>query len=99
MSRIKATKSWRDMLAEDLKDPEFRREYEAVQSEFAELDKILAARAEAGMTQADIAEKMGTSQSAVARLEARLMKGDSPSMNSLKRYAAALGKKVEVRFV
>jgi len=51
------------------------------------------------MTQADIAEKMGTSQSAVARLEARLMKGDLPSMNSLKRYAAALGKKVEVRFV
>lgn len=97
--RVKATKTWKEMSEEWMKDPEFRREYEAVQSEFAELDKILAARAEAGMTQADIAAKMGTSQSAVARLEARLMKGDLPSMNSLKRYAAALGKKVEVRFV
>ena len=97
--RVKATKTWKEMSEEWMKDPEFRREYESVQSEFAELDKILAVRTEAGMTQADIAEKMGTSQSAVARLEARLMKGDLPSMNSLKRYAAALGKKVEVRFV
>ncbi|WP_418577505.1 hypothetical protein [Parasutterella excrementihominis] len=42
---------------------------------------------------------MGTSQSAVARLETKLGRGELPGMSSLKRYAAALGKTVEIRFI
>jgi len=62
------------------------------------LDEILKARAESGLTQAQVAERIGTTQSAVARLESSLGK-HSPSMSTLRRYASALGYKVQVRLV
>jgi DNA-binding XRE family transcriptional regulator len=69
-------------------------------TEFAILDEILAARKAAGLTQAQIAERMGTQTPAIARLERALATGKhSPSLNTLKRYAQALGKRVEVRLV
>ena len=70
------------------------------QAEFAILDEILAARKAAGLTQAQIAKLMGTQTPAIARLERALATGKhSPSLNTLKRYAQALGKRVEVRLV
>ena len=72
---MKATKTWRDMLSKSLSDPNFRKEWEEANAELAELDKIIAARASAGLTQADVAAHMGTTQSAVARLESNLMRG------------------------
>jgi DNA-binding XRE family transcriptional regulator len=69
-------------------------------TEFVILDEILAARKAAGLTQAQIAERMGTQTPAIARLERALATGKhSPSLNTLKRYAQALGKRVEVRLV
>ena len=68
---MKATKTWRDMLNESLEDPNFREEWEDANAELAELDKIIAARASAGLTQADVATRMGTTPSAVARLESK----------------------------
>ncbi|MFZ9409837.1 MAG: helix-turn-helix domain-containing protein, partial [Burkholderiaceae bacterium] len=68
--------------------------------EFAILDEILTARKAAGLTQAQIAKRMGTQTPAIARLESALATGKhSPSLNTLKRYAEALGKKVEVHLV
>lgn len=52
---MKATKTWRDMLSKSLSDPNFRKEWEEANAELAELDKIIAARASAGLTQADVA--------------------------------------------
>jgi DNA-binding XRE family transcriptional regulator len=73
---------------------------ESNQTEYVILDQILAARREAGLTQAQVAERMGTQTPAVARLESALATGKhSPSLSTLKRYARALGKRVEVRFV
>ena len=64
------------------------------------LDAILAARREAGLTQAQVAERMGTKAPAVARLEAALISGKpSPSLATLRKYAAALGKRMQVRLV
>ena len=51
---MKATKTWRDMLSKSLSDPNFRKEWEEANAELAELDKIIAARASAGLTQADV---------------------------------------------
>ncbi len=84
-----------------LSDPEVRAEYERiVREEMPMLDAILKARAEAGLTQAQVAVRMGTQAPAVARLENALMTGKhSPSIATLQKYAAALGKKLEVRFV
>ncbi len=89
-------------LVEDmLKDPAVRAEYKRIErEEMPMLDAILNARAEAGLTQAQVAERMGTKAPAVARLENALVTGKhSPSVATLQKYAAALGKRLEVRFV
>ena len=68
--------------------------------EFAILDEILAARKESGLTQAQIAKLMGTQAPAVARLESSLATGKhSPSLNTLRKYAAEVGKKIELHLV
>jgi predicted transcriptional regulator len=68
--------------------------------EFAILDEILKARKAAGLSQAEVARRMGTQAPAVARLESSLASGKhSPSLSTLRKYAAALGKKVELHLV
>ncbi|TAH43526.1 MAG: XRE family transcriptional regulator [Betaproteobacteria bacterium] len=63
-------------------------------------DALIEARVEAGLTQAQVAERMGTKAPAVARLESALVTGKhSPSIATLQKYAAAVGKRVELRFV
>ena len=88
----------KDFKARALARPDVRREYEGLKEEFEILDEILKARAEAGLTQAELAARMGTTQSAVARLETAMGK-HSPSIGTLKRYASALGYRLQVRLV
>jgi transcriptional regulator with XRE-family HTH domain len=78
--------------------PDVKEAYEASAEEFAFLDEVLKARAESGLTQAEVAERIGTTQSAVARLESAGGK-HSPSIATLQKYAKALGYKVELRLV
>jgi transcriptional regulator with XRE-family HTH domain len=78
--------------------PDVREAYDALRAEFAFLDEVLKARAEAGLTQAQLAERVGTTQSAIARLESGALK-HSPSIATLQKYAKALGYRVEVKFV
>lgn len=84
--------------ARALARPEVQREYDRLAEEFSFLDEILKARAEAGLTQAEVAERIGTTQSVVARLESGGSK-HSPSLATLEKYASALGCKLQVRFV
>lgn len=78
-----------------------RTEYERIErEEMPLLDMVLTARRDAGLSQAQIAERMGTNVPAVSRLEKALITGKpSPSIATLQKYAAAIGKHVEVRFV
>jgi transcriptional regulator with XRE-family HTH domain len=87
----------KDFKVRALVRPEVRREYEGLKEEFEILDEILKARAEAGITQAELAARIGTTQSA-ARLETAMGK-HSPSIGTLKRYASALGYRLQVRLV
>jgi predicted transcriptional regulator len=82
-----------------LSDPEARAEFERIErEEMPMFDAILRARREAGLTQAEVATRMGTKASAVARLENALMTGSpSPSLATLRKYAFALGKRLEIR--
>ena len=84
-----------------LKNPAVKAEVERLnREEFALLDQILAARKSAGLSQADVAERMGTHAPAIARLESSLATGKhSPSLNTLRKYAQALGKRVELLLV
>lgn len=90
-----------ELKAKALANPEVRAEYERLnREEFALLDEMLAARRAAGLTQAQVAERMGTKAPAVTRLENALASGKhSPSLDTLRKYAAALGKRVEVHLV
>ena len=99
--KIKKTLTHQQMVSKMLKNPAVRAGVKKLNSEeFAILDQILAARKEAGLTQAQVAKRMGTQAPAVARLESALLTGKhSPSLSTLRKYAAALGKKVELHLV
>jgi ribosome-binding protein aMBF1 (putative translation factor) len=78
-----------------MKDPEYRREYDALEEEFALASAIIEARSRAGLTQEELAAKMETSQSAIARLESGRM---IPSGRTLKRFAKATGTRLRISF-
>lgn len=79
-----------------LKDEEFRAEFVALEDEFALASQLIEARKKAHLTQDEVARRMGTTQSVVARLESG---HPLPSLRSLKRYAEAVNRKVEIRVV
>ena len=82
-----------------MRRPGVKAEVERIEREEGELlDSLLKARHEAGLSQADVAERMGTHAPAVARLERSLASGKhSPSLATLRKYASACGKKLELR--
>ena len=84
--------------AKALKKPGVRGAYEELADEFALLGEFLRVRAEAGLTQAEVAQRAGTTQSAIARLESGVPK-HSPSIVTLQKYARAVGCRVEIRLV
>ena len=74
--------------------------YEALEPEFSLLRELLKARQKAGLSQAEIAERMGTKAPAVTRLESALSSGKhSPSIATLKKYAQALGCHLEIKLI
>ena len=77
-----------------LKRNDVRAEYEALAEEFSLAEALIRARSEADMTQTDVAEKMHTSQSYVAKMEGGQI---SPSIKALQRYAAATGSRLKIR--
>lgn len=83
-----------------LADRKTRKAYEALKGEFVALDALLKARTDAGLTQAEIARRMGTHAPAVARLEDSMTRQHhSPTLATLRKYAAACGKRLELRLV
>ena len=79
--------------AEWRKDPEYVAAYDALGEEFALAAQIIGARARAGLSQAQLAERMNTSQSAIARLESGRFR---PSTWTLEKLAAATGSKLRI---
>jgi transcriptional regulator with XRE-family HTH domain len=76
-----------------MKEPGFKKGYEALEDEFSLASQLIEARARAGLTQAEVAKRMGTSQSTIARLEGG---GAQPSLSTLRRFAKATGARVRV---
>jgi len=85
----------KDLKARLLKDPEVRKEYDALEEEFALIAAVAKARARAGLSQAELAKRMKTTQSAIARLESGRGK---PSTRTLTRFAKATGHKLKISF-
>ena len=89
-------KTLKQVKNELLDNDEFRQEYDAQAEEFTIAARLIKARSQANLTQSQVAQRMGTTQSVVARLESG---NPLPSLRSLTRYAEAVGKKVEIRLV
>ncbi|MDP9836036.1 putative transcriptional regulator [Neorhizobium huautlense] len=77
-------------------NPEFRAEYEKADAEFSLIEALVRARSNANLSQAELAKKIGTTQSAIARLEGG---GVSPSLSTLRRYASATGSRLEINLI
>jgi transcriptional regulator with XRE-family HTH domain len=78
-----------------MKDPAYRKEYDALEEEFALIAAVAKARIRAGLTQAQLAKRMKTTQSTVARLESGRGK---PSTRTLARFAKATGHRLKISF-
>jgi len=82
-------------LAEMLKDPEFKKEYDALEPEFAIIQAIIDARKDSGLTQKQLSEKTGIAQTDISRLE----NGNAnPSLRTLKRLADGMGMSLKLEF-
>jgi len=84
-------------LAKASKRKGFTQAYAALELEYQVVNQLLRARTKAGLTQDAVAERMGTTKSAVSRLESAGK--HAPSLNTLKRYAEAVGCELQVKLV
>ena len=82
-------------LKDELKDPAFKAEFDRQQPEFAVINAIIDARVKRGVTQEELAQKIGTKQSVISRLENGRA---NPSVAFLKKLAQALNSHLEIRF-
>lgn len=85
-----------EMLKKELENPEFRKEYEALEEEFEVAKQVIKLRLKKGMTQKELAERVHTSQSCIARLESGSYK--NVSLSFLRRVGDALGVQPHVTF-
>ena len=89
-------KNFRETLEEQLNDPEFKREYDALEPEFTIIKALLNAREASGLTQKDLAERTGIAQGDISKLETG---NANPSLRTLQRLAAGMGMKLKLEFV
>ena len=86
-------KNWDSFKKELLKDKDVAREYEALEPEYALISQVIEARIKKGLTQKELAKRIGTKQSAISRLESGTY---NPSLKFLQKTAKALGKTLTI---
>lgn len=91
---LKSMRNWDDVKKELLKDPETRAEYERLKPRFKVISLLIGLRLEYGLTQKQLAEKVGTKQSAIARLESGSV---NPSIDFLDKVVSAMGKRLVIQ--
>jgi len=95
--RKRRFRTFREHLKEELKDPEFRREFEKQRRYLALSMKILKLRKKKGLTQAELARRMDTSQQAISRIESGDYEGFT--LKTLEKFAEATGTHLKIDFV
>lgn len=75
------------------KDPELKKAYDALELEFSIIEQVIRKRLEKGLSQKQLAEKVGTKQSAISRLEGG---NSNPSVAFLEKISKALGGKLQI---
>ncbi len=87
---------FRRRLEEDLKDPEFKKEWDSLELEFQIQAALMQARVDADMTQAELAKKSGIRQSNISRIESGAV---LPRLDTLETLARAMGKQLKITMV
>ncbi len=85
-----------EFLNEQMKDEEFKKEYEALEPEFTVIQAMLDARKAAGLTQKELAERTGIAQGDISKLESG---SANPSLRTLQRLAEGMGMKLKLEFI
>ena len=88
--------NYKDFLNEQLRDEEFKKEYDALEAEFSIIQALLDARKNSGLTQMDLAERTGIAQADISKLEHG---NANPSLKTLQRLAEGMGMRLKVEFV
>ncbi len=88
-------RTWNSVKKQWLKDPAFKKEYDKLENRYAVIDKVIEARIKRKLTQTQLAKKIGTRQSAIARLESGSV---NPSLDFMEKIASALGMRLNVEF-
>ncbi len=88
--------NFNDFLNEQLKNPNLKKEYDALEPEFSIIQAMIDARKISGLTQKDLAEKTGIAQADISRLESG---NANPSLKTLQRLAEGMGMKLKLEFV
>lgn len=90
------SRNYRDSLTEQLKDPSFRKEWEALEPEYQLIRAVLETREQKGISQQELSEITGINQADISRIE----NGNAnPSLRTMKRLASGLGMKIRLEFV
>lgn len=91
----KMAKTFKELLINELKNPEFKKEWENLDAEFQIIRAMVDARKEKDITQKELSELTGIAQADISKIE----NGNAnPSINTLKRLAKAMGKKLKITF-
>lgn len=86
---------FRKYLDEQMKDPEFKAEWDALQPERAIIQAMIDARKQTGLTQKQLADKTGIAQSDISKFETG---GGNPSLKTLQKLAAGMGMVLHIEF-
>ncbi len=95
MSKKKVDTSFDHFLKKQLEDPDVRVEYEALEPEFALIQALIDARAQAGLTQQQLSARTGIAQSDISKFENG---NGNPSLKTLRRLAAGMGMRLSIQF-
>jgi ribosome-binding protein aMBF1 (putative translation factor) len=86
---------WKEFREEQLKDPAFRAEYEALEPEFAIIQAMIDARKNSGLTQKQLSERTGIAQGDISKIERGIA---NPSLRTLKSLASGMDMKLRLEF-
>ena len=87
--------SFNDLLKEQLKDPQFKAEWDALEPEYAIVQAIIDARKRSGLTQKELSDRSGINQADISRIERGV---GNPSLRTIKRLASSMGMAVKLEF-
>ena len=90
------TKTFNEFLEEQLQDPEFKKEYDALEPEFTIIQSVIDARKASGLTQKELSLRTGIAQADISKLEHG---NANPSIQALQRLAKGMGMRLHISFL